>query len=108
MPDRVRFIAGPRNTDWDDYIRRLVEERGYGHEREYVGVTTKERADEIRRRLRTAGRHLGVSVKVFWRECDGCEHGGDECAYHVLYTAYHPTDAAKYKTKQARAAQRGF
>lgn len=104
MPDRVRFIAGPRNTDWDDYVRRLVQERGYGHERQYVGITTRERADEIRRRLRTAGRHLGVAVKAFWQECEGCEHGGEGCAFHVLYTAFHPDDARRYKARQTGRA----
>lgn len=102
MPHKVRIIAGPRNQDWDDYVRKLVEERGYAHERHYVGVPTQERADEVRRRLRAAGRHLGVAMKVFWSECNGCEHGGQECAYHVRYTAYHPDDARKYKSRQSR------
>lgn len=102
MPDRVRIIAGPRNIDFDDYIRDLVEERGYGKEREYVGCTTRERAEEIRRRLRMAGKHLGVSVKAFWAECGGCKPGGDSCAYHVRYTAYHPDVARAYKSRQTR------
>jgi hypothetical protein len=96
-----RIIAGPRDTSWDNFIAQLVTERGYGHEREYVGITTEDRADEVRRKLRTAGRHQGVSVKAFWRPCNGCEHGGPDCAYHVHYTAYHPDAARRYKGQQA-------
>lgn len=100
MPHQVRIIAGPRNTDFDDYIRKLVEDRGYGVEREYVGVTTQERAEEVRRRMRTAGRHLAVAVKAYWNECQGCDAGGPECAYHVKFTAYRPEDARRYKSRR--------
>ena len=103
MPDQVRIISGPRDGSWDRFVQELVEERGFGHEREYFGCTTKERAEEVRRKLRTAGRnHLGVSMKVYWKECQGCENGGDDCAYHVFYTAYHPAVARTYKQKQSR------
>jgi hypothetical protein len=102
VPTQARIIAGPRDTSWDAYIRRLVDERGYGHEREYFGCTTRERADEVRRKLRTAGRHLGVSVRAFWRECTGCAAGGDDCAYHVHYAVFHPEMARQYKARQAR------
>lgn len=101
MPHKVRIIAGPRNSDYDDYVARLVEERGWGVEREYVGVTTQERAEQIRKGLRQAGRHLGCSIKAFWVECEGCDAGGDACAYHVKFSAYHPDAARRYKAKQS-------
>lgn len=103
MPDQVRIISGPRDGSWDRFIQELVDQHGFGHEREYFGITTKERAEIVRRKLRTAGKnHLGVSIKAYWRECQGCELGGDDCAYHVFYTAYHPAVARSYKQKQSR------
>lgn len=102
MPSQVRIISGPRDESWDRYIARLVQERGFGHEREYVGISDEKRANEVRRKLCTAGRHHGVSVKAFWQPCGGCEHGGPDCAYHVSYTAYDRDSARAYKDRQAR------
>lgn len=101
MPSQVRIISGPRDQSWDRYIARLIQERGYGHEREYVGIADERRADEVRRKLRTAGKHHGVSVKAFWKACGGCD-AGEDCAYHVSYTAYDPASARAYKDRQAR------
>jgi hypothetical protein len=102
LPSQVRIISGPRDESWDRYILRLVRERGYGHEREYVGIADEQRAETVRKKLRTAARHQGVSAKVFWRPCGGCEHGGPGCAYHVAYTVYDPAAARAYKGRQAR------
>ena len=102
MPSQVRIISGPRDQSWDRYVARLIQERGFGHERHYVGITDEKRADEVRRKLRTAGRHHGVSIKAFWLPCKGCEHGGPDCAYHVSYTAYDLASARAYKGQQAR------
>jgi hypothetical protein len=100
VPDKVRIIAGPRDETWDQFIADLAT-RGYGHERQYVGIATEERADQVRRKLRTAGKHQGVAVKAYWRECGGCEAGGPDCAYHVHYTIYDPAAARRYKARQA-------
>jgi hypothetical protein len=105
MPDRVRIISRPVRH-FDRYIDALVEEEGFGREREYVGITTQERADEVRRGLRTAGRHRGVSVKAYWTPCGGCAAGGAACAWHVHFSAYDPEDARAYKERQARLAAR--
>lgn len=105
MPTQVRIIAGPRNTSFDRYISELVEQEGYGAERQYFGITTPERADEVRRRMRRAGQHLGVSVKAFWKECTGCSNGGTGCRFHVYYTAYDPDAARKYKAGQATSSK---
>ena len=107
MPSKVRIIAGPRNRDYDDYISDLVEQEGYGRERQYFGCVTQEEADKVRKGLRQAGRHLGVSVKAFWVECQGCELGGPSCAYHVKFSAYHPDAARDYKARQLKAARGG-
>jgi len=102
VPHQVRIIAGPRNTSWDRFVRDLISERGYGHDRHYVGITTRERAEEVRRGMRQAGRHLQVSVKAFWYACTGCPAGGDDCAYHVSYTCYDADAARAYKARAAR------
>lgn len=94
MPNKVRIIAGPRNVDFDGYIEKLVSERGYGAERIYFGCPTEQRADEVRRRMRQAGRHLGVAVKAYWSTCTGCAEGGKSCAAHVHFSAY-PLEAAR-------------
>ena len=104
MPSKVRIISKP-NRDYDDYISRLVEEEGYGRERTYFGITTRERAEAVRRGMKTAGRHLGVAVKSYWKECQGCPEGGESCAYHVKFTTYHPDAAKKYKERQAKLAR---
>lgn len=100
MATKVRIIAGPRNTSFDDHIRKLVEEEGFGRERQYFGIEDPERAEVVRRRMRTAGQHLGVSIKAFWKECTGCANGGPSCRFHVYYTAYDPAVARDYKSKQ--------
>jgi hypothetical protein len=104
VPSQVRIISGPRDQSWDRYILRLIQERGFGHEREYVGIADEHRAETVRKKLRTAARHQGVSAKVFWRPCKGCKDGGPDCAYHVLYTAYDPAAAREYKNRAARQA----
>lgn len=101
LPSPVRIISGPRDESWDRYIRRLVDERGYGHERTYVGVADEQRARIVRSKLRTAGRHQGVSVKAYWQACGGCGDGGPSCAYHVNYSVFDQAAARRYKARQA-------
>lgn len=101
MPSPVRIISGPRDETWDRYIRRLVDERGFGHEREYIGIETEDRARAVRAKLRTAGRHQGVSVKAYWKNCDGCQQGGPGCAYHVFFSCYTQAAARRYKARQS-------
>ena len=88
---------GPADLTWDPFINKLISERGYGYERIYFGVTTPERAEQVRRGLRGAGRHLDVAVKAFWEKCPGCEPGGADCRYHVRYTAYSKEAARAFK-----------
>lgn len=106
MPSKVRIIAGTRNRAWDSYIKDAIDAGDWERERDYFGITNPERADEVRRRLRQAGRHLSVSVKAFWYGCDGCKNGGPDCRYHVSYTIYDPAKARRYKAGQASQQQR--
>ena len=107
MPSKVRIISR-RDDSWDRFIADLVEEDGFGKERTYFGITTIERAKEVRQKLRTAGRHLEVSVKSYWRECPGCKEGGKECRYHVLFTAYDPAVAREFMERKSRMTQQGM
>jgi hypothetical protein len=99
MPNRgvPPWKWGPRNTFFDNYVKRLVAEEGYGAERHYFGIETQERAEEVRKGMRNAGRHLEISVKAFWYDCKGCDDGGDNCRFHVSFTAYDPEAARQYK-----------
>jgi hypothetical protein len=106
VPSKVRIIAGPRNTSFDGHISDLVQQEGYGAERIYFGITSRPRADEVRRRMRRAGQHLGVAVKAFWKPCPGCDLGGPGCRYHVYYSAYDPDVARAYMAQQAADARR--
>lgn len=103
MPNRLHPAKwGPKDRTFDEFVGKLVAERGFGHEREYVGVVELERANEVRRGMRNAGRHLGVSVKAFWKPCPtGCAEGGPECRYHISFTAYDPEVARAYKNQQS-------
>lgn len=95
--ERVRFVSR-RDTTFDHYVADLVEQDGFGVGRVYFGITSRERADLIRRRLRRAGSHLNppVSVKAYWYGCGGCRDGGRECRYHVSFTAFDPGEAKEY------------
>lgn len=95
---------GPADRTWDPFIENLIRERGFGVEREYVGIVSRERAEQIRRGMKTAGRHLKVAVKSFWRPCPGCDAGGPECCFHVSFTAYDPEVARQYKARQAQTS----
>jgi hypothetical protein len=88
---------GPRDDTWDGFITDLIQVRGFGYERIYFGVTTQDRAEQIRRGLRNTRRHLHVAVKAFWEPCTGCEPGGADCRFHIRYTAYDLDDARAYK-----------
>jgi hypothetical protein len=103
MATQARIIAGSRDRNFDRYIQDLVDADGYGVQREYYGIENADRAEVVRRKLRTAGTHLGHSVKAFWGECAGCDNGGPSCRYHVYFTAYDTEAARAYKQKQAAA-----
>ena len=110
MPSKVRIIQRPNSKRWDELIIDAITRGAFGdeHEHDYFGINGQDRADSIRRHLRTAARHQGVGAKVFWKECPNpgkCETGGADCTHHVYYTLYDMETARKYKADQAAAAQ---
>lgn len=107
MPSKARIIAGPRNVSFDHYIEDIIGRGAWGEDHEYFGITDPERADYVRRKLRTAGRHIEppVAVKAFWHECAGCNDGGPDCRYHVTFAVYDMETARQYKSKHQQIAQ---
>ena len=106
MPSQVRIISKRNSAQWDDLVRQVLDGGALEVEHDYFGVTTQARADEVRKKLRTAGRHHGVGSKVYYKECPSpgkCKTGGADCAYHVYYTIYDLEKARGYKAKQATA-----
>jgi hypothetical protein len=106
MPGKVQIISGPRNASFDHYVQAVLDEGAWEQERDYYGITTPERAEFIRQKLRTAGAHMNppVAVKAFWRECQGCGLGGAECRYHVKFTVYQKDKARQYKARIQQSA----
>lgn len=104
MPSKVRIIRERNSAKWDDLVRDAMQRNAYGSEHDYFGVVTAERADKVRRGIRTAAGHQGVGSKVFWKECPApgaCANGGPDCKFHVYYTIYDIEEARKYKAQQA-------
>lgn len=108
MPSKVRIISPKNSAQWDDLIRDAA--RSLGNENTYFGIVNNERADKVRRGLRTAGRHIGVAVKAYWKECPEagrCSLGGNDCQFHVYYTVFDMDTARSYKARAAQAAAGG-
>jgi len=103
MPDRARIIRERNSAKWDDLVRDVLNRGAFGVEHDYFGITSNERADKVRRCIRTAGGHLGVGRKVYWKDCPApgkCANGGPDCKFHVYYTIYNLDEARDYKAKQ--------
>ncbi len=106
MPSQVRIISRPNSRQWDDIIDQAAK-TNMRQENTYGGITNPERADEVRKKLRTAARHQNVASRVYWNECDGkgrCKFGND-CAYHVYYTVYPIEEGREYKRQQSGSKQ---
>ena len=101
MPNKVRIISQRNSAKWDDIIQSLMDSAAWGQEQTYFGIEDPDRADSIRRAFKTAGRHKGVAVKSYWKECTGCKDGGEACRFHVFFTIYDMDVARQYKSKQA-------
>lgn len=99
MPSQVRIISPRNSREWDELVRAAPQ----GAEHTYGGVVTQERADRVRRCIRTAAKHLGLGAKVYWQPCRSpgkCPFGAD-CGWHVSYTLYDLDAAREYKSRQA-------
>lgn len=102
----VRWVSR-RGEDFDHHIRKQVDKSGFGVEWIYFGCVTPGRADEVRRGLCRAGKHLGVAVKAYYVECPGCEAGGPDCRAHVQFTSYDLTVARQFMQAKAEALKWG-
>lgn len=103
MPSQVRIISPRNSREWDNIIDGVRSRGEWKQEQTYGGIASDERADKVRRSLRTAARHLGIASKIYWKECDAkgkCKFGGD-CAYHVYFTIYDLDEARSYKQQQS-------
>jgi len=104
MPSQARIIRERNSAEWDDRVRDMITGGAYEIEHDYFGITTNQRADKIRRNIRTAASHQGVGCKAFWKPCPTpgqCRNGGSDCQFHVYYTIYDMDKARIYKVKQA-------
>lgn len=105
MPSQVRIISRRNSPKWDDLVRAAL--RSLGVEHDYFGVANADRADTVRKSIRTAARHQGHGAKVYYKECPqpgACQDGGPDCQYHVYYTLYDLDEARKYKASQSGKA----
>jgi hypothetical protein len=108
MPTQVRIISARNSAEWDRLVHGILTSGQLGKEQTYGGCTTQERADKVRRCIRTAARRQDVASKVYWRPCDTpgkCQFGAD-CTHHVYITLYEMEGARQYKATQANQAER--
>lgn len=104
MPTKVRIISPRNSAAWDDLVAGILESVGLGKEQTYGGITSEQRADEVRRKIRTAAKRRDLASKVFWGPCDkpgSCEFGAD-CTHHVKMTFFSMEEGRAYKAKQAQ------
>lgn len=106
MPNQVRIIQQRNSRQWDELVSDVIARGALGQEHDYFGITDPERADRIRRALRTAAKRQQHGARVYWNECKGCVNGGPDCRYHVFYTLYDMETARQYKANQAAAKRK--
>ncbi len=108
MATQVRIISRRNSAEWDHLVSDVIERGALGIEHDYFGCTSQERADSVRRHIRTAARRAEHGAKVFWKECPtpgACANGGPSCTHHVYYTLYDMDVARQYKAQQAAQSQ---
>lgn len=104
MPTKVRIISPKNSAEWDRLVLDVLSGKGLGNEETYGGVATEERADTVRKKIRTAARKQEVASKVFYRACDSpgkCKFGSD-CQYHVMMTFFTLDAGRQYKASQSQ------
>ena len=104
MPQQVRIISRRNSPQWDDLVRDAIRSGRLKVEHDYYGCATEERADEVRKKIRTAAKHQGHGAKVYYKPCPApgkCTTGGPDCTHHVYYTIYDLDEARTYKAKQS-------
>lgn len=91
MPSQVRIIRERNSAKWDDLVRDIIGRDALRQQHTYFGIVNNERADRVRRAIRTAAKHQGYASQVYWTECPDagkCKLGGSDCAFHVNYTLF--------------------
>ena len=104
MPSQVRIISPKNSAQWDDLVRSVISAGKLRDEHTYGGITNNERADRVRRCIRTAAKKAGYASKVYWTECDAagkCAFGAD-CAYHCNFALFDLQEGREYKAKMAQ------
>ena len=105
MPTQARIISKRNSPDWDVKVTAWLEEYGYDNEQVYGGIEGEDRADEVRKKIKTAARRAGFTAKTYWNVCNAapgkCPYD-PKCTHHVKFSFYDPEVARQYKTKQAQ------
>lgn len=104
MPSQVRIISPKNSAQWDDLVRSVTGGGRLRAEHTYGGITSNERADRVRRCIRTAAKKAGYASKVYWTECPAagkCPFGSD-CAYHCNFTLFDLEEGRQYKASQVQ------
>ena len=104
MPSQVRIISQRNSAEWDQLVAGIITGGQVGTELPYGGITSEERADKVRQKIRTAARRADHGAKVYWKPCDKpgkCGFGAD-CTHHVYITLYDLEAARRYKSKSQK------
>ena len=110
MPSKVRIISPRNSTEWDRLVRDTIARRGLRQEEIYGGLTTEEKANSVRRKIRTAARHEGYASWVRYIECPdpgSCRYDRD-CAYHVVFRFFTIEEGREYKARQSQQQARTY
>lgn len=108
MATQVRIISRRNSAEWDHLVEDVLNRNALGTEHDYFGCASQERADAIRRHIRTAAKRKQVGSRVYWKPCPtpgACANGGPGCTHHVYYTLFDMEVARQYKARQAEIAQ---
>jgi hypothetical protein len=91
MPSQVRIIRERNSGQWDQLVQGIIGSGALRQEQVYFGITNPDRADKVRRGIRTAAKRTGHASRVYYSECPDAGHcalGGNDCAYHVNFTVF--------------------
>ncbi|MHB1595378.1 MAG: hypothetical protein ACYCO9_16345 [Streptosporangiaceae bacterium] len=109
MPSQVRIISPRNSAEWDRLVQSVVASGQLRQEHTYGGCGSEERADKVRRAIRTAAKHLGHAAKVYWNECDspGSCAFGDDCTHHVKFSIFSLDEGRAHMASRSQQQQRG-
>jgi hypothetical protein len=110
MPSQVRIISPRNSAEWDRLVQSVIDAGQLRHEHTYGGISGEERADKIRRAIRTAAKHLGHASKVYWTECDspGSCAFGDDCTHHVRFSIFSLDEGRQHMASRSQQQRRNW